>query len=130
MPLVKISLIEGKPRDHVRAISDGVHEALKETFKVPADDRFQLIQQFARADFVYDPQYLGIARSDDVVFIDITASDWRDLPAKQALYKAIAERLAVSPGLRPEDVLIFLSPNKREDWSFGHGVASYVENAK
>ncbi|SAK45538.1 tautomerase enzyme family protein [Caballeronia pedi] len=129
MPLVRISLVKGKPRDHIRAISDGVHEALVEAFKVPADDRFQLIQQYDRDDFIYDPGYLGVERSDDVVFIHITASDWRDLATKKAFYKTLAAKLAASPGLRPEDVMIVLAPNRREDWSFGRGLAQYVEDA-
>ncbi|BBU33129.1 putative tautomerase YusQ (plasmid) [Burkholderia sp. THE68] len=129
MPLVRISLVEGKPRDHIQAISNSVHEALVEAFKVPADDRFQLIQQHDREDFIYDPGYLGVERSDDLVFIHITASDWRDLATKKAFYKTLAAKLAASPGLRPEDVLIVLAPNRREDWSFGRGLAQYVEDA-
>jgi hypothetical protein len=127
MPLVRISLVKGKPRDYIHAISNGVHEALVEAFKVPADDRFQLIQQYEREDFIYDAGYLGINRSDDVVFIHITASDWRDLPTKQAFYKTLVAKLSASPGLRPEDVVIALAPNTREDWSFGLGVAQYVQ---
>jgi phenylpyruvate tautomerase PptA (4-oxalocrotonate tautomerase family) len=129
MPLVRISLIEGKPREHIRAIADGVHEALVEAFQVPSADRFQLVEERRREDFFYDPSYLGIERSDDVVFIHITASDWRDLDTKKAFYKTLARKLAESPGLRPEDVLIVLAPNTREDWSFGNGLASYVKDA-
>ncbi|MDR5782167.1 tautomerase family protein [Caballeronia sp. LZ065] len=129
MPLVQISLLKGKPREHIRAIADGVHKALVETFKVPPDDRFQLIQQFNRDDFIYDDGYLGVDRSDDVVFIHITASDWRDTPTKQAFYRALVAKLVASPGLRPEDVMIVLGPNRRDDWSFGRGIAQYVENA-
>ncbi|MEZ2353000.1 tautomerase family protein [Caballeronia sp. RCC_10] len=127
MPLVRISLIKGKSRDHIRAISDQVHEALVQAFQVPAKDRFQLIEQRDPDDFIYDASYLGVERSDDLVFIHITASDWRDLATKKAFYKTLATRLSASPGLRPEDVLIVLAPNRREDWSFGHGLASYVE---
>lgn len=61
-----------------------------------------------------------------MVFINITASEGRDLATKKALYDAIATRLATNPGLRREDVVIVLSPNKREDWSFGLGIASYA----
>jgi phenylpyruvate tautomerase PptA (4-oxalocrotonate tautomerase family) len=129
MPLVRISLVKGKPRDHIRAISNSIHEALVEAFKVPADDRFQLIQEHERDDFIYDPGYLGVERSDDLVFIHITASDWRDTATKKAFYKTLATKLATSPGLRPEDVLIVLAPNRREDWSFGRGLAQYVEDA-
>ncbi|MDR5740460.1 MULTISPECIES: tautomerase family protein [unclassified Caballeronia] len=128
MPLVRISLIKGKSREHIRAISNQVHEALVEAFQVPVDDRFQLIEQRDRDDFIYDANYLGVERSDDLVFIHITASDWRNLPTKKAFYKTLATRLSVSPGLRPEDVLIVLAPNRREDWSFGRGLASYVDS--
>ena len=126
MPLVRISLIRGKSRDHVRAIADGVHRALIEAFDVPPDDRFQLIAQHDRDDLVYDPAYLCIERTDDVVFIDIVASNWRSLAQKQALYRLIATHLACDPGLRPEDVIVVLTPNERADWSFGGGLASYV----
>jgi phenylpyruvate tautomerase PptA (4-oxalocrotonate tautomerase family) len=128
MPLVRIALLKGKSAAHIRAIADGVHQALVDTYGVPADDRFQLIQQHEPDEFVYDPNYLGIRRTNDVVFINITASEGRDLAAKKALYRAIAERLSAAPGLRPEDVQVVISPNKREDWSFGLGFASYAKD--
>lgn len=129
MPLVRISLLKGKSPAHLRAIADGVHEALVETFHVPPEDRFQLIHQHDRDEFIYDADYLGVHRSDDVVFINILQSNWRDTKTKQALYRAVADRLARSPGLRREDVQIQLSPNGREDWSFGNGIAQYVKES-
>jgi phenylpyruvate tautomerase PptA (4-oxalocrotonate tautomerase family) len=129
MPFVRISLLKGKPPEHIRAIADGVHQGLIEAYKIPPDDRFQVIQQHERDEFIYDPDYLGIHRTDNVVFIHIVAGNWRDTAAKQALYKAIADRLADKPGLRREDVQIFLSPNERDEWSFGNGLASYVKDA-
>lgn len=127
MPLVNISLLKGKSREHIRAIADGVHEALKEAYKVPPQDRFQHIRQYDRDDFIYDPDYLGIHRTDDVVFIHIIAGNWRDTATKQALYKGIADRLVQNPGLRREDVQIIITANERDEWSFGNGVASYVK---
>jgi phenylpyruvate tautomerase PptA (4-oxalocrotonate tautomerase family) len=128
MPLVRIALLKGKSAAHIRAIADGVHQALVDTYGVPADDRFQLIQQHEPDELIYDPNYLGIRRSNDVVFINITASEGRDLATKKAFYRAIAARLATEPGLRPEDVQVVISPNKREDWSFGLGLASYAKD--
>jgi phenylpyruvate tautomerase PptA (4-oxalocrotonate tautomerase family) len=128
MPLVRIALLKGKSAAHIRAIADGVHQALVDTYGVPADDRFQLIQQHEPDELIYDPNYLGIRRTNDVVFINITASEGRDLATKKALYRAIAARLAAEPGLRPEDVQVVISPNKREDWSFGLGLASYAKD--
>ena len=129
MPLVRIDLNKGKSADHVRAIADGVHQALVETFAVPKDDRFQVITQHEPGSLIYDPDYMGIHRTADVVFIQILASNWRDTATKQKLYARIAALLAERPGLRPEDVLIALAPNDRPDWSFGNGVAQYVKNA-
>ena len=45
---------------------------------------------------------------------------------RKALYKAIADGLAAKPGIRPEDVLINLIEVKKENWSYGNGVAQYV----
>ena len=130
MPLVRISLLKGKSQAYVRAIADGVHQALVETYNVPAADRFQFIDQYEPDHLIYDADYFGIHRSDDVVFIRIAAGRWRDTPTKQRLYARLAEILSDKPGLRPEDVQVSLSPNDRDDWSFGLGLASYVETAK
>jgi phenylpyruvate tautomerase PptA (4-oxalocrotonate tautomerase family) len=128
MPLVRISLLRGKSKEHIRAISDGVHQALIDAYRIPPEDRFQLIHQHEPEEFVYDADYLGIHRTSDVVFIHIVAGNWRDTATKKALYKAIADRLTASPGLRREDVQVILSPNARDEWSFGNGLASYVKD--
>jgi len=127
MPLVRISLLKGKPPAHVRAIADNIHRALVESFDTPANDRFQLVSQHEREEMIYDADYLGIHRTDDVVFINIVASRTRSTATKVAFYKRLAELLAENPGLRPEDVQVIISPNEREDWSFGKGLASYVK---
>lgn len=126
MPFVNISLLKGKSREHRRAIADGVHEALVETYDVPRDDRFQVIKDYDPEELIYDEQYLDIHRSPDVVFIHITASATRNLTQKKALFKAIADRLGVDPGLRPQDVQVIIASNERADWSFGNGVATYA----
>ena len=130
MPLVRISLLKGKSNDHIRAIADSVHQALTETFDVPPDDRFQFIDQYESEHLIYDPGYLDIHRSADVVFINILARNSRNTAAKQQLYRRIAELLSANAGLRPEDVQISLTPNQREDWSFGNGLASYVKDSQ
>jgi phenylpyruvate tautomerase PptA (4-oxalocrotonate tautomerase family) len=130
VPLVRISLIKGKSPAHVRSIADGVHKALVEIYDVPVNDRFQLIQQLERDDLIYNADYLDIHRTDDIVLINVIASRTRDTATKQAFYKALASNLSENPGLRPEDILIVLSPNDRDDWSFGKGLASYVKDSE
>ena len=126
MPLVQISLCRGKPPGYRAALRDGIHRALCATFDVPEADRFALVTEHEPEDFAYDSGYLGIERSQDLVMIRITVSRTRGVAQKKALYAAIARNLAEAPGLRPEDVLIVLTENAREDWSFGKGVAQYV----
>jgi phenylpyruvate tautomerase PptA (4-oxalocrotonate tautomerase family) len=127
MPLVRIDHAAGKPAAHRAAISQGVHDAMLAAFNVPADDRFQIISEHASATEIVRPQsYLGIEYSDDLTIIQITCNDTRSLEQKKALFAAIAANLAASPGLRREDVFVSLIEVKKENWSFGNGVAQYA----
>lgn len=126
MPLVRISLREGKPAEYRRAIGDAVHRAMVEAVGVPPQDRFQVITEHSAENLIYDPGYLDIARTDDIVFVQITFNAGRTLEQKKALYARIAELLAESPGIRPQDVLVNLVEVAKENWSFGNGVAQYA----
>ena len=129
MPLVRVSLVKGKPAQYRRKVGDAVHRALVETIGVPELDRFQLITEHEPGDIVYDSNYLGIARTSDVLIIQITLSLGRTLEQKRALYRRIAANLAATVGLRPEDTWINLVEVAKENWSFGNGVASYAAAA-
>lgn len=126
MPLVRISLREGKSEAYRRAIGEAVHRAMVETINVPALDRFQVITEHPASGFIYDPAYLGINRTDDVVFVQITLNAGRTVEQKRALYARVAALLAENPGVRPQDVLINLVEVPRENWSFGNGEAQYA----
>ena len=126
MPLVRIALREGTAPEYRRAIADGVHQAMIDAMAIPPDDRFQVISEYSAENLIYDPQYLGIKRSDRVVFVQITLSAGRKPGQKRALYKRIADLLAKAPGVRPEDVVINLVEVAWENWSFGNGVAQYM----
>ena len=98
-----------------------------ETINVPPQDRFQVITEHPDDGLIYDPSYLGINRTDDVVFIQITLNAGRTLDQKRALYKKIAELLSKETGVRPEDVVINLVEVPKENWSFGNGEAPYAQ---
>jgi phenylpyruvate tautomerase PptA (4-oxalocrotonate tautomerase family) len=129
MPLVRISVLKGKRPAWRQQLGDAVHEALVKTINVPVQDRFQLLSEHEPGDLVYDPGYLGIARSNDIVIVQITLSVGRTLTQKRALYRRIAENLA-RLGVRREDVWVNLVEVAKENWSFGLGEASYVEPEK
>jgi phenylpyruvate tautomerase PptA (4-oxalocrotonate tautomerase family) len=127
MPLVRISLREGKSAAYHTAIADGVYTALRETFNVPDEDRFITISQHDGESFLFSRTYMDIDRSDDLVILQITVSNTRNVEQKKALFARIAERLARDPGLRREDVFINLVEVVKENWSFGNGIAQYAD---
>jgi phenylpyruvate tautomerase PptA (4-oxalocrotonate tautomerase family) len=127
MPLVRISLQAGKSAATKRKIADAIHAALVETLNAPADDRFQIVTEHAAEDLIVDPTFLGIARSADVVIVQVALRKGRTVEQKQAFYRRIAERLHDAVGLRLEDTVITLVENDLPDWSFGNGVAQYVK---
>ncbi|AJG24362.1 tautomerase family protein [Cupriavidus basilensis] len=126
MPLVHISLRTGKTQAHRQAIFDSVYRAMRETFNVPEDDQFMTITQHEGADFRYGASYLGVARSDELVFIQITANNTRTVEQKKMLFGRTAELLGESPGIRPEDVFVSLVEVEKENWSRGNGLAQYA----
>jgi phenylpyruvate tautomerase PptA (4-oxalocrotonate tautomerase family) len=126
MPLVRISLLAGKPESHKRKVSDAIHRALVEIISIPAQDRFHIITEHANADFIFDPQYLNIQRTNDLVIIQITLSAGRTLEVRKSLYRRIADLLNKEAGLRKEDVFINLVETAKENWSFGNGEAQYA----
>lgn len=129
MPLTRISLRAGRSAAYHRALMEGIYAAMRETFAVPEDDRFMAIDAHGPDTFLYGATYLGIARSDDLVLIQITCNDTRDAAQKRAFYRAVVERLGRDQGLRPEDILINLVETKPENWSFGHGGMQYAPPA-
>ena len=126
MPLARIDIVRGKPADYKRTIADVVYEAMLDTIKAPANDRFQIITEHAPEDHIADENYLGIKRTQDRVFIQLTISAGRTVEQKKGFYQAVADGLHERLGLRREDVFINLVEVAKENWSFGNGVAQYV----
>ena len=125
MPLVRITLREGKPPEYLRGLSDAVHQALVSQANVPADDLFQVLDVVPPSHLVAHPAYAGMQRSEDVVFIEITLNTGRTVEVKKALYADIASRLSAL-GVRGDDVLVNLVEVTKENWSFGKGLATYA----
>jgi 4-oxalocrotonate tautomerase len=126
MPLTRIAVRAGKPAAYRKALTQGIQRSLMEVFSVPEDDIFMVITEHDEDNFVYGKHFLDINRSDDLVLIQITANNTRTAELKKALYKRIAEHLAESPGVRPEDVFVNLVDVPKENWSFGNGIAQYA----
>ncbi len=130
MPLVRIDLRRGKSAAYKKAICDGVYRALREIFTVPENDRFMVITDRDETDFVHSRNYLGIDYTDDFVILQLTVSNTRTVEQKKALYARIVALLGENPGIKPQDVFINLVEVDVSDWSFGNGIAQYVETAR
>jgi 4-oxalocrotonate tautomerase len=127
MPLVRISLREGKTEAYRKALADGVHRAMVEAIEIPAQDRFQVVTEHPAGGLIYDPSYLGIERSDNFVLVQITLSTGRKPTQKRKLYQRMSEILTENPGLPPSDLMINLVEVAWENWSFGNGEGQYMK---
>src|SRR5258708_305513 len=120
-----VSLRRCKPGAYRQAILDGLYEAMRETLNVPEGDQVMTISEHDAANFRYGAAF-GIARSDDLVLIQITVFNTRTVEQKKALFRRIAELLGESPGIRPEDVFVNVLDAAKENWSVGHGLAQFA----
>jgi phenylpyruvate tautomerase PptA (4-oxalocrotonate tautomerase family) len=126
MPLVRIDIRARPEAGFARSVGAVVYQALRSSINVPEHDNFQILTQHDEQGFVYDPQYLGIARSDALVIIQITLSEGRTLEQKKLLYRSIAQGLHQQLGVPLADVFVSLVEVKKENWSFGEGIAQYA----
>ena len=76
---------------------------------------------------IYDANYLGIERTDDLIFIQITLNEGRTIEQKENLFQTITKSLNFELHVRMQDVFINLVEVKKENWSFGNGIAQYAE---
>lgn len=122
MPLIHISMREGKSEAYRQAIFDSLYRALREALGVPEDDQFMTLSEHAAGNFRHGTAY-GVNRSDDLLYIHITVFNTRTPEQKKALFRRIADLLGESPGIRPEDVFVVIADAPKENWSVGHGLA-------
>ncbi len=116
MPVVRITVREGKSPEYKKALLDGVHNALVQSFRIPEHDRFQLLVELSRDHFEAPP-----AKSDDVTIIEVTAFKGRTLEAKKQLYRSIVENLTQAPGIKGDDIMIILHEPPLENWGIRDG---------
>jgi len=97
-----------------------------DTNNVPPRDDFQIITEHDRNSLIYDPEYFNIQRTDGIVMIQITLNEGRTTDHKKAFFQRLAERLHEELDIRMEDVFVSLVEVKKENWSFGNGIAQYA----
>lgn len=128
MPLVHISLQEGKSPEYIQALADGIHEALCTAWEIPQNDRFQIIHEHRSTHFLIDKKMWDINRSDNVIVIYIISIS-RSTEMKVKFYKEVVKILKKKPGIREEDVFISILHNEKDCWSFGNGIAQLIASS-
>ena len=73
MPLIHIHLVKGKSPKYIQAVCDGIHNALKTAWRIPENDRFQIVSEHKKEHFYFDKTIWGVKRSDDLILINITS---------------------------------------------------------
>jgi phenylpyruvate tautomerase PptA (4-oxalocrotonate tautomerase family) len=121
MPFARIDLARGKTPEYRATVADVVYGGIIEVFKAPDGDRFIVINEHAPDNFVFDPHFLGIERSSDLIMIQVTSTVGNTKEQKLAFFRQMVDELNRRLNVRREDVFINLVFIDREDWSFGNG---------
>ncbi len=125
MPLLYVDLIEGREPTEIRSVLDALHDAVVEAFGVPERDRYQVVRTHPNHEIVAWDTGLGIERSGALLVVHVV-SRRRSPEMKQRFYKLAAANLAQRCGLDPADLIVSITENGDDDWSFGHGRAQFL----
>ncbi len=125
MPLIYVDLIEGRTQSEVARLLDALHDAVVEAFGVPPRDRYQVVRTHPAAEIVALDTGLGIDRTPRLVIVHVV-SRRRERAMKEQFFKVLASNLDVRCGVDPADLIVSITENGDEDWSFGHGRAQFL----
>jgi len=125
MPLVRIDVIEGRSEAELKELLDSIHSATLAAFKVPERDRYQIIHQHSAAEMRIEDTGLGIPRSKRIVMVEVTTRP-RSRIEKRGFYELLCQELLRRCGVKASDVVVSITQNADEDWSFGYGRAQFI----
>ena len=122
MPLVTLTVREGKSREFKSAVLGAVHGALVAS-GVPEKDRFQRVLELGADDFRFDADYPDLAspRTEDFLLIEILLSVGRSVKVKKQILAHLIAGISKVPGLNPDNVMVVFKETLWENWAFGGG---------
>ncbi|NRS50050.1 tautomerase family protein [Brevibacillus sp. HB2.2] len=127
MPFVRVGYLENQYTEKdLPIISQCIMSALRDHFSVPENDFFQVFHAHGQSEFYYSPDYLNIARTDRLLYIQITCGSGRSRDQKRAFYKNLSVLLSIQCNIQEEDVFVVLLETEVEDWTFGNGIAQMI----
>jgi len=122
MPLITLTVREGKSKEFKSAVLAAVHGALVAS-GVPEKDRFQRVLELSAEDFRFDPEYpdLSTRRTEDFVLIEILLSVGRSVKVKKKILADLIAALTKDPGVNAENVMVCFKETQWENWAFAGG---------
>ena len=125
MPLLRIDVIEGRSAGELKDLLDAIHCAMLAAFKVPVADRYQIVHEHPAAEMRIEDTGLGIPRTERIVMVQVTTRP-RSRIEKQKFYELLCDELLRRCGVKASEVVVSITQNTDEDWSFGYGRAQFI----
>jgi phenylpyruvate tautomerase PptA (4-oxalocrotonate tautomerase family) len=116
MPLVTISMFEGRSPELKKNINDAIHKALVDNFKIQDWDYNQKTQEYAAGDW-----RVPDGKSDKYIFIEMCVFPGRTRETKKKLFADIVNRLEAL-GIPKDHVMILIVEQPKENWGIRGGV--------
>jgi hypothetical protein len=125
MPLLKFHLYRGRSSDELDRLLDVAHDVMVQTFEVPIEDRYQIVNEHTPSHMRALDTGLGFPRTEKFVLLEVVSRP-RGTPAKVAFYENLCSALQEKCGVPVSDVMISFTENADDDWSFGLGRAQFL----
>ena len=69
MPLVRVEIKKQQDPTYAKRVGQLIYASMRSAIGVPEDDNFQILAEHDEQHFIFDPGYLGIQRSENLVVI-------------------------------------------------------------
>src|SRR5574344_39422 len=125
MPLMRIDMIKGRSKKEIRNIMDIAYEVASQEFHLLPHDRFQIVTQHDADEMIMEDVGLGFERTDKMLIFSLTSSS-REQADKKRFYARLVKELHARADVASADVMINMTLNTKEDWSFGMGEAQFM----
>lgn len=125
MPLMRFDMYKGRSKDEIKQILDITYEVASKEFHLLPHDRYQVVTQHDPEEMIIEDVGLGFKRTKNYILISLTSSP-RTKEDKVRFYHNLVARLHEETGISAEDVMINITSNTKEDWSFGNGEAQFL----
>ena len=83
--------IKERPPNYRATVGDVVYTGIVGVLKAPDGDRFMVIGEHAPEKFVFDPNFLDIERSPDLIYIQVTSTVGTTKDQKLAFRRVVDE---------------------------------------